>query len=257
MVSNRNDNRPLHGKVVLITGGSRGIGRASALALARAGAMIAVNHSLGPRGVEPAQEVVKEAQAYGVRAVAMPADVSDHSAVVEMVDKILETFGHLDILVSNAGITNRKRLVETTEAEWDQIISVNLKGTYNVIHAVLPHMIQQRSGKVVTVSSELALVGSVGADAYVASKTGIIGLTKCVAREVAPLGINVNCVAPGPTDTDMLSTNPNIDKSYIQTIPLRRLGLPEDIAPSVLFLVSDEASYYCGQVLSPNGGTVI
>ena len=245
------------GKVALVTGASRGIGRAIALTLAREGASVGINHLPDPEQIALADAAVREARDLGRRALALPADVSDRRAVDDMVAALLDAFGRIDILVTNAGITNRRPLLEVTEADWDRVIAVNLKGTFNAIHTVLPHMVQRRSGKIVTIASELAIIGRAGAAAYVASKAGVIGLTRSLAREVAPLGINVNAVAPGPIDTDMLRSNPDVNDDYTARIPLRRLGHPRDVARTVLFLASEDSAYYTGQVLSPNGGVVM
>jgi len=200
---------------------------------------------------------VDQARQLGAKALALPVDVSDAAAVRKVVTGLIDAFGRIDVVVTNAGIIHRRPLVEVTEAEWDRVIAVNLKGTFNTIQATLPHLIRQRSGKIVTVTSELALVGRAGLAAYAASKAGVIGLTKSLARELAPLGINVNAVAPGPTDTEMLRSNPAFRDENKANIPLGRWGHPRDIALTVLFLASADSDYYAGQVLSPNGGVVM
>ena len=245
------------GKVALVTGASRGIGREIALTLAREGAAVGVNHFPDPEQAALASAVVEEVRQAGGKATALPADVADHGAVRDAVASLLGAFGRIDILVTNAGIAHRGRLVELTEADWDRVIAVNLKGTFNAIHAVLPHMIERKSGKIITIASELAFLGRAGMPHYAASKAGVIGLTKSVAREVSPLGINVNAVAPGPVDTDLLRSNPEFRYENKENIPLRRWGHPRDIAASVMFLASDESAYYAGQVLGPNGGVVM
>lgn len=245
------------GKIALVTGASRGIGREIALTLAREGAAVGVNHFPDPEQAVLASAVVEEVAQAGGKAMALPADVADHGAVRDAVASLLGAFGRIDILVTNAGIAHRGRLVELTEADWDRVIAVNLKGTFNAIHAVLPHMIERKSGKIITIASELAFLGRAGMPHYAASKAGVIGLTKSVAREVSPLGINVNAVAPGPVDTDLLRSNPEFRYENKEHIPLRRWGHPRDIAASVLFLASEESAYYAGQVLGPNGGVVM
>ena len=245
------------GRVALVTGASRGIGREIALTLAREGAAVGVNHLPDPEQAALAGAVVEEVTQAGGKATALPADVADHGAVRDAVARLLGAFGRIDILVTNAGIAHRGRLVELTEADWDRVIAVNLKGTFNAIHAVLPHMIERKSGKIITIASELAFLGRAGMPHYAASKAVVIGLTKSVAREVSPLGINVNAVAPGPVDTDLLRSNPEFRYENKENIPLRRWGHPRDIAASVLFLASDESAYYAGQVLGPNGGVVM
>jgi NAD(P)-dependent dehydrogenase (short-subunit alcohol dehydrogenase family) len=247
----------LDGKVALVTGASRGIGREIALTLAREGASVGVNDLPEPGQTALADEVVDQARQLGAKAVSLPADVTDARAMREAVTTLLNALGRVDVVVTNAGIVHRQPLVDVTEAEWDRVIAVNLKGTFNAIHAVLPHLVRQRSGKIVTVASELALVGRAGLAAYAASKAGVIGLTKSLARELAPLGINVNAVAPGPTDTDMLRSNPDFRDENKGNVPLRRWGQPRDIALTVLFLASADSDYYAGQILSPNGGVVM
>lgn len=247
----------MEGKIALVTGASRGIGREIALTLAREGAAVGVNHVPDPEQAALANEVVDHVRQLGGKAVALPADVADASAMRGAVTTLVDTLGGIDVLVTNAGIVHRRPLIDVTEADWDRVVAVNLKGTFNAIHATLPHLVRQRRGKIVTIASELALVGRAGMAAYAASKAGVIGLTKSLARELAPLGINVNAVAPGPTDTDMLRSNPEFRDENEANIPLRRWGHPRDIALTVLFLASDDSDYYAGQVLSPNGGVVM
>ena len=247
----------LEGKVALVTGASRGIGRAIALALAREGAAVGVSHFPDPGETARAQEVVADAQQLGAKAVALPADVTDAAAVRRAVAALIEAFGGLDVVVTNAGIIHRQPLIDVAEADWDRVIAVNLTGTFNTVQAALPHLVRQRRGKIVTVASELALVGGAGLGAYVASKAGVIGLTKCLARELGPLGINVNAVAPGPTDTEMLRSNPAFRDENKANVPLGRWGDPRDVALTVLFLASSDSDHYAGQVLSPNGGVVM
>jgi 3-oxoacyl-[acyl-carrier protein] reductase len=245
------------GKVALVTGASRGIGREIALTLAGEGAAVGVGHYPDGEQAALAGEVVGQARQAGGKAVALPGDVTDAAAMRAAVAALLEAFGRIDVVVTNAGIIHRAPLVDVTEADWDRVIAVNLKGTFTAIHAALPHLVRQRSGKIVTVASELAFIGRAGAAAYAASKAGVIGLTKSLARELSPLGINVNAVAPGPTDTDMLRSSAEFRDENKANVPLRRWGHPRDIALTVLFLASDESAYYAGQVLSPNGGVVM
>jgi 3-oxoacyl-[acyl-carrier protein] reductase len=247
----------LQGKVALVTGATRGIGRETALTLAREGAAVGVNHFPDPEHTALAAAVVEEIGRLGGKAAALAADVADHGAVRGIVAKLLSAFGGIDILVTNAGIAHRARTVELTEGDWDRVLAVNLKGTFNAIHAVLPHMIEKKSGRIVTIASELAFLGRAGMPHYAASKAGVIGLTKSVAREVSPLGINVNAVAPGPVDTELLRSNPEFRYENQENIPLRRWGQPRDIAATVLFLASDDSAWYAGQVLGPNGGVVM
>jgi 3-oxoacyl-[acyl-carrier protein] reductase len=247
----------LDGKVALVTGASRGIGREIALTLAREGAAVGVGHFPDPEQTALAGAVVDQARQLPAKAVALPADVTDAAALREAVRTLVEAWGRIDVVVTNAGIIDRRPFVEVTEADWDRVIAVNLKGTFNTIQAALPHLLRQRAGKIVTVASELALIGRAGAAAYAASKAGVIGLTKSLARELAPLGIHVNAVAPGPVDTDMLRTNPGFRDENRANVPLRRWGHPRDVALTVLFLASDDSDYYAGQVLGPNGGVVM
>jgi 3-oxoacyl-[acyl-carrier protein] reductase len=247
----------LEGKVALVTGATRGIGRETALTLAREGAAVGVNHFPDPEHATLAAAVVEEIGRLGGKAAALSADVADHGAVRGIVAKLLASFGVIDILVTNAGIAHRARTVELQEADWDRVIAVNLKGTFNAIHAVLPHMIERRSGRIITIASELAFLGRAGMPHYAASKAGVIGLTKSVAREVSSLGINVNAVAPGPVDTELLRSNPEFRYENQENIPLRRWGQPRDIAATVLFLASDDSAWFAGQVLGPNGGVVM
>jgi len=247
----------LEGKVGWVTGASRGIGREVALTLAREGAAVGVGHFPDPEQTALARAVVEQCRELGARAVALPGDVSDGSASREAVGALITALGRLDVVVANAGIVHRQPLVEMSEAAWDRVVAVNLKGTFNTVQAAVPHLVQQGRGKIVTVASELALVGRAGLSAYAASKAGVIGLTKCLARELAPLGINVNAVAPGPTDTEMLRANPAFRDENKANIPMGRWGDPRDVALTVLFLASADSDYYAGQVLSPNGGVVM
>ncbi len=248
----------LVGKVALVTGASRGIGREVALTLAREGARVAVNHPPGPREAGLAAAVVETASAAGAPAMAIAADVADTAAVQAAVGCVASAFGRIDILVTSAGIAHHRAVVDMTEAEWDRVIGVNLKGTFNAVKAVAPHMIRQGSGRIVTIASELGFVGRAEMAHYCASKGGVIAMTKALAREMAPHGINVNAVAPGPTETEMLKANPDEYRDDVKVqIPLRRWGQPRDVALTVLFLVSEGGAYFAGQILSPNGGIVM
>jgi 3-oxoacyl-[acyl-carrier protein] reductase len=245
------------GKIALVTGASRGIGREIALTLAREGAGVGINHFPDAEQTALAGTLLDEMRGLGARAVALPADVTDGAAMRDAGRRLVEVLGHVDMVVTNAGIIHRRPFVEVTEVDWDRVMAVNLKGTFNAIQAVLPYLVRQRAGKIVTVASELALIGRAGAAAYAASKAGVIGLTKSLARELSPVGIHVNAVAPGPVDTDMLRSNPEFRDENSANVPLRRWGHPRDIALTVLFLASDESDFYAGQVLSPNGGVVM
>ena len=247
----------VEGKRALVTGASRGIGREIALTLAREGAAVGVNHVPDAEHGKLATAVVDEIRQLGGTALALPADVVDGAALRSAVATLIDTLGGIDVVVTNAGIIHRAMAVDVAEADWDRVLDVNLKGTFLAIQAALPHLIRQRRGKIVTIASELALIGRAGAASYAASKAGVIGLTKSLARELSPLGIHVNAVAPGPTDTDMLRSNPEFRDESKANVPLRRWGHPRDIALAVLFLASDESDYFAGQVLSPNGGVVM
>lgn len=245
----------MEGKIALVTGASRGIGSAIAQKLAAAGATVIVNYS----GSEAkAQEVVDKIKAAGGNAVAMKCDVSDFGACKELADAILKEFGRLDILVNNAGITKDGLIMKMTESDFDQVIAINLKGTFNMIQNFSRTFLKQRSGKIINISSVSGVMGNAGQANYSASKAGIIGLTKSVARELASRHVCVNAIAPGFVETDMTDNMPQAAKDGMtQMIPMGRLGAPEDIANAALFLASDAADYITGQVLCVDGGMAI
>ncbi len=241
----------LTGKVALVTGAAQGIGRAIALLLARNGADIVVSDI----NLEKAEETAKEVRAIGPKAMAVKVDVANLSDVDRMVAGILEKLAKIDILVNNAGITRDKLILRMTEEDWDAVLGVNLKGTFNCTKAVVRHMAKQRSGKIVNIASVVGEMGNAGQANYSASKAGVIGLTKTIAREYAQRGINVNAIAPGYIETPMTEALPEKAKEELKKlIPMERLGKPEDVAEAVLFLVSEESSYVTGQVLNVNGG---
>ena len=241
----------LEGRVSLVTGASRGIGRAIARALALEGATVFI----GARDEGRLHEVVKELADEGGTAVSLALDVADSTSVDAALQKILAAHGRLDHLVNNAGITRDNLLLRMKKEEWDQVIATNLTGTYLCTQAVLKPMLKQRSGRIVNVTSVVGVTGNAGQANYAASKAGIIGFTKAVAREVASRSITVNAVAPGFIDTDMTAAIADKAKeSLIASIPLGRVGRPEDIASAVAFLVSDAAAYITGQVLGVDGG---
>lgn len=241
----------LEGRVSLVTGASRGIGRAIARALALEGATVFV----GARDEARLSEVVRECVEAGGTAVALALDVADRASVDAALAKILEAQGRVDHLVNNAGITRDNLLLRMKKEEWDQVIATNLTGTYLCTQAVLKPMLKQRSGRIVNVTSVVGLTGNAGQANYAASKAGIIGFTKAVAREVASRSITVNAIAPGFIDTDMTAAMTDKAKeSLTASIPLGRVGRPEDIASAVAFLVSDAAAYITGQVLGVDGG---
>lgn len=241
----------LDGKVALITGAAQGIGKAIALMLAKNGADIVVSDI----NLEKAQETSREIEAMGRRSMAIKVDVSKSEEVEQMVEKIINEFGKIDILVNNAGITRDKLILRMTEEDWDAVLNVNLKGTFNCTKAVIRHMSKQKSGKIVNIASVSGEMGNPGQANYSASKAGVIGFTKTIAREFAQRGINVNAIAPGYIETPMTDVLPEKVKEELKKmIPLERLGKPEDVAQAVLFLVSEASSYITGQVLNVNGG---
>ncbi len=242
----------LIGKVALVTGGSRGIGQAVALELARRGADVVVNYLLK---AEAALQVVAEAEACGRRALAVQSDVGESEQAVALVQATLSTFGRLDILVNNAGITRDALLVRMQEQDWDEVVRVNLKGAFNMTQAAVRAMLRQRSGRIINISSVSGLMGQVGQSNYAASKAGLIGFTKSLARELGGRGITVNVVAPGFIPTDMTLALDEVWREKLRAfIPLERFGSVEDVAHAVAFLASDEAAYITGAVLPVDGG---
>lgn len=247
----------LDGKSALITGASRGIGKAIALRFADEGCKVAINYVSEPGrdNAAEAEDVAKQIQALGRHAVCVEADVTDMAAVEAMVAKVIEAFGKLDILVNNAGITRDRTLRKLEKDDWDAVIAVNLTGAYHCARAVIGHMRERRHGRIISMASVVGLMGNIGQTNYAASKAGLVGFTKSLAREVARRGITVNCIAPGFIDTEMTQAIPDdIMEQIIGSIPVGRMGSPEDIANAAVYLASDEASYVTGHVLSVNGG---
>ena len=240
--------------VALVTGASRGIGRAIAERLAAEGAGVAMNDH-APRAGD-LDAAVAAVSAHGGDVEVVDADVSNAVAVQEMVERVESRFGRIDILVNNAGIACPGAIHELTEDDWDRTLGINLKGQFLVTRAVVPGMRERGSGRIVNIASELGLVGEADLSPYCASKAGVIGLTKALARELAPVRVRVNCVAPGPTDTTILRDSERTPE-YLATIPLGRLGTPDEIAWAVWYLASPHAEWITGQVLSPNGGVVM
>jgi 3-oxoacyl-[acyl-carrier protein] reductase len=246
--------RSLHGQVALVTGGSQGIGRAIAGTLAGAGADIVLNHlSAAAADIEQVSELVRAA---GRDILVAEADVSSRAAVTAMVARAMAAFGRLDILVNNAGIAPECPLDELTEDLWDRVLAVDLKGQFLLCQAVVPHMRAAGYGRIINIGSEQGIIGAAGLTAYCAAKAGVFGFTKALARELAPTGILVNCVAPGPVDTRLLAERDRTPE-LTGRIPLGRIGQPEEIAFAVLFLASPQTSWTTGQVHSPNGGVVM
>ena len=242
----------LEGKIALVTGASRGIGRAIALQLADEGAKVAINFA---GNTAKAEEVKAEIESKGGEALLVQADVASSEAVDEMIKKVTDAWGKIDILVNNAGITRDGLLMRMKDTDFDDVISTNLKGVYNCTKAVSKLMIKQRNGRIVNMASIVAITGNAGQTNYAAAKAGIIGFSKSAAKEFAARGITVNVVAPGFIETDMTAVlSDNIKETMLKDIPLGRVGKPEDIAQAVKFLVSDEAAYITGQVLRVDGG---
>ena len=244
----------LDGQVAVITGGSQGIGRAIAEMLASAGADIVLNHF--DASAEEVEQVSRHIREVGRDVVAIEADVASRAEVEAMVGRAFDEFGRIDILVNNAGISPECPLHEMTDDIWDRVLAVNLRGQFLVCQAVVPVMSSAGYGRIINIASEQGLIGAADMSAYCASKAGVFGLTKALARELAPAGILVNCVAPGPVDTAMLA-DPDRTPELTSRIPLGRIGRPEEIAFAVLFLASPQSSWTTGQILSPNGGVVM
>ncbi|WNS77134.1 3-oxoacyl-[acyl-carrier-protein] reductase [Bacillus sp. DTU_2020_1000418_1_SI_GHA_SEK_038] len=245
----------LEGKIALVTGASRGIGREIALELARQGADIAVNYS---GSEERANGVVAEIKEMGRSAIAIQCDVSNSESVANMVKETIDAFGKLDILVNNAGITKDNLLMRMKEDEWDDVININLKGVFLCTKAVTRQMMKQRSGRIINISSIVGVSGNPGQANYVAAKSGVIGLTKTSAKELASRGITVNAVAPGFITTDMTDKlQEEVKEAMLKQIPLARFGEPSDIANVVVFLASEDSRYMTGQTLHVDGGMVM
>ena len=245
----------LTGKSALVTGGSRGIGREVCLELARQGANLCVNYE---GSQTKAEEVVTICEQMGVKAFAFRADVADSAQVEAMIAQVLDRFGRLDILVCNAGITRDGLMLRMTEADFDAVVDTNLKGAYLCMRGAYKPMMRQRSGRVVAVSSIVGLRGNAGQANYAASKAGIIGLSRSMAKELAGRGVTVNVVAPGFIDTDMTAALPEDARAaMLASIPMGRFGQAEDVAKAVAFFAGDRAAYVTGQVLCVDGGMAV
>ena len=240
------------GKTAVVTGGSRGIGRAICLELARGGANVMLCYA---GNEQAALDTVAACEALGAKAAAMRCDVSKTDEVKALVDAALQQFGAVHILVNNAGITRDGLLMTMKEDAWDQVLDTNLKGAFLTMKAVARTMMKQRYGRIVNLSSVVGLHGNAGQVNYAASKAGVIGMTKSLAKELASRGVTVNAVAPGFIDTDMTAALPQAARdALLPTIPTQRLGAAEEVAQAVAFLASDQAAYITGQVLAVDGG---
>ena len=242
----------MEGKVAVVTGASRGIGKAIAVKLASKGATVVINYN-GSR--ERAEEVKNEVESAGGKAVIIQCNVADFDACKEFIETVIKEQGRIDILVNNAGITKDGLIMKMKEEDFDSVLNVNLKGTFNTIRHSARQMLKQRSGKIVNISSVSGILGNVGQANYAASKAGVIGLTKTMARELGSRGITVNAIAPGFVDTEMTEVlSEEIRENACKQIILGRFGKPEDIANTAVFLASDKADYITGQVISVDGG---
>jgi 3-oxoacyl-[acyl-carrier protein] reductase len=245
----------LTGKIALVTGGARGIGRAIAVKLAGEGATVIVNYA---GSVQKAQEVVEEIQKSGGQAQALQCDVSDFEACDALAKRVLDEYGRLDILVNNAGITRDGLIMRMSEADYDSVLDTNLKGAFNMIHHFSRSFLKQRSGRIINISSVSGVMGNAGQANYSASKAGLIGLTKSVARELASRGVCVNAIAPGFISTDMTGQMGESMKAQVQQmIPMGHMGSPEDVAAVAAFLADEASAYITGQVICVDGGMAI
>lgn len=243
---------PFEGRVAIVTGASRGIGRTIAETLATRGAQVAIADILADKAESTANEI---SNATGRKTLALLVDVSNHASAKAMVERALAEFGHIDILVNNAGVTRDNLIMRMDEADWDTVIDINLKGAFNCAKAVIRPMMRQHYGRIVNISSVSGLAGQVGQANYSASKAGLIGFTKALAREVASRQITVNAVAPGMIPTTLTNDLPaELKDAMLKATPVGRFGKPEEIAYAVAFLASDEAAYITGHVLSVDGG---
>ncbi|MFA9557424.1 3-oxoacyl-[acyl-carrier-protein] reductase [Evansella sp. AB-rgal1] len=245
----------MKGQNALVTGGSRGIGRAICLDLAKNGVNVAVNYS---GSQDKAEAVAEECRAFGVKAMVVQCDVADGDAVQAMVKTVIGEFGSIEILVNNAGITRDTLIMRMKEEDFDAVINTNLKGVFNCSKAVTRPMMKQRYGRIVNISSVVGVLGNAGQANYVASKAGVIGLTKSLARELANRNIHVNAIAPGFIETDMTDKLPEeVKEEMLKQIPLGKLGSPDQVAAVVSFLTSEASGYMTGQTLHVDGGMVM
>jgi 3-oxoacyl-[acyl-carrier protein] reductase len=242
----------LKGKVAIVTGSSRGIGRASALALAKEGINVVVNYLEHEKEAEETVDVILKMDCQSLK---VQADVCKVDDVLKMVEIAMKTFGRIDILVNNAGIVRDRTLLKMEPIEWENVLATNLTGIFNCTKAVLETMLKQKSGRIINISSVVGQRGNFGQTNYAASKAGIIGFTKSLARELASKGITVNAIAPGFTETSLVKNLPEkVKTQLLEQIPMRRFAKPAEIAAVVVFLASDASSYVTGQVINVNGG---
>ena len=239
-------------RAAVVTGGSRGIGRAICVALAKQGCNVVVNYC---HGVDAAAETVAQCAAQGVQAVAVQADVSTAEGCKKLFEEAVNAFGRVDILVNNAGVTRDNLILRLSEEDFDKVLNANLKGAFLCCKEAARRMVRQRFGRIINLSSVVALRGNAGQTNYAASKAGLIGLTKSLARELASRGVTVNAVAPGFIETDMTAVLPEAVRAEMaKGIPLGRVGQPEDVANAVAFLAAEQSGYLTGQVLCVDGG---
>lgn len=242
-------------RVAIVTGASRGIGRAIAVSLAKQGINLVLNYR---NSEDDVKETFEEVNKFGIEVLLVKADVSNFNEAKMVVDEAVKRFGKVDILVNNAGITKDTLILRMKEEDFDSVIDVNLKGTFNMIKHCTPYIIKSDMGRIVNISSIIGIVGNIGQVNYAASKAGVIGLSKSLAKELASRNVTVNVVAPGYIDTDMTKVlNDKIKENILNSIPLKRVGTVEDVANLVEFLVSSKASYITGQVINVDGGMVM
>jgi len=241
-------------KTALITGSSRGIGKAIATEFAKAGYNIIINYN---RSEKEADELAEELSKYGVETKVIKADVSNFNEAQTLIETAIEVFGKIDVLVNNSGITKDNMILRMKEEDFDRVIEVNLKGTWNMCKHISGHFLKNRSGKIINITSVVGLVGNAGQSNYVASKSGIIGLTKALAKELGSRSITVNAIAPGFIETEMTQSLPvEVQDAYLKQIPLKRFGKATEVAELCVFLASEKADYITGQTISVNGGMV-
>lgn len=241
-------------KTVLITGGSRGIGKAIVLEFAKLGANVVINYVSSS---QKANDLAKEVETLNAKALVVQADVSNFEDSQRLVEETIKEFGKIDVLINNSGITRDNLMLRMSEEDFDKVINVNLKGTWNMCKNVTRHFLKNREGSIINITSVVGLTGNAGQANYVSSKAAVIGLTKTLAKEFGSRGVRVNAVAPGFIETEMTDVLPEeVKTAYLKQIPLNKLGNPKDVANACIFLASDQSAYITGQVISVNGGMV-